>query len=154
MAEKKTVSVKPAAKAVAEKAVEVKKEVVAEVKEAAKEVKAPVKKEAAKKETVKKAPAAKKAPAKKEAAKKETVKKAPAAKKETAKKAAKAAVVTLEYKGNAYTEASLVQSAKDVWVYDLGKDLKDFKSVELYVKPEENTVYYVINKEVTGGFAL
>ena len=153
MAEKKTVSVKPAAKAVAEKAVEVKKEVVAEVKEAAKEVKAPVKKEAAaKKETVKKAPAAKKAPAKKEAAaKKETVKKAPAAKKETAKKAA---VVTLEYKGNAYTEASLVQSAKDVWVYDLGKDLKDFKSVELYVKPEENTVYYVINKEVTGGFAL
>ena len=130
MAEKKTVSVKPAAKAVAEKAVEVKKEVVAEVKEAAKEVKAPVKKEAAKKETVKKAPAAKK---------------------ETAKKAA---VVTLEYKGNAYTEASLVQSAKDVWVYDLGKDLKDFKSVELYVKPEENTVYYVINKEVTGGFAL
>lgn len=152
MAEKKTVSVKPAAKAVAEKAVEVKKEVVAEVKEAAKEVKAPVKKEATKKETVKKAPAAKKAPAKKEAAaKKETVKKAPAAKKETAKKAA---VVTLEYKGNAYTEASLVQSAKDVWVYDLGKDLKDFKSVELYVKPEENTVYYVINKEVTGGFAL
>ena len=151
MAEKKTVSVKPAAKAVAEKAVEVKKEVVAEVKEAAKEVKAPVKKEVAKKETVKKAPAAKKAPAKKEVAKKETVKKAPAAKKETAKKAA---VVTLEYKGNAYTEASLVQSAKDVWVYDLGKDLKDFKSVELYVKPEENTVYYVINKEVTGGFAL
>ena len=155
MAEKKTVSVKPAAKAVAEKAVEVKQEVVAEVKEAAKEVKAPVKKEAAKKETVKKTPAVKKAPAKKEvAAKKETVKKAPAAKKETAKKAAKAAVVTLEYKGNAYTEASLVQSAKDVWVYDLGKDLKDFKSVELYVKPEENTVYYVINKEVTGGFAL
>ena len=151
MAEKKTVSVKPAAKAVAEKAVEVKKEVVAEVKEAAKEVKATVKKEAEKKETVKKAPAAKKAPAKKEVAKKETVKKAPAAKKETAKKAA---VVTLEYKGNAYTEASLVQSAKDVWVYDLGKDLKDFKSVELYVKPEENTVYYVINKEVTGGFAL
>lgn len=145
MAEKKTVSVKPAAKAVAEKAVEVKKEVVAEVKEAAKEVKAPAKK----------AVAEKKAPAKKVAAeKKETVKKAPAAKKETVKKVAKAAVVTLEYKGNAYTEASLVQSAKDVWVYDLGKDLKDFKSVELYVKPEENTVYYVINKEVTGGFAL
>ncbi len=156
MAEKKTVSVKPAAKAVAatkaatEKAVEVKKEVVAEVKEAAKEVKAPAKKATAeKKEAVKKAPA-KKATAEK----KETVKKAPAAKKETVKKVAKAAVVTLEYKGNAYTEASLVQSAKDVWVYDLGKDLKDFKSVELYVKPEENTVYYVINKEVTGGFAL
>ncbi len=149
MAEKKTVAVKPAAKAVAatkdvaEKAVEVKKEVVAEVKEAAKEVKASAKKAVEKK-----------APAKKAVAeKKETVKKAPAVKKETVKKVAKS-VVTLEYKGNAYTEESLIQSAKDVWVYDLGKDLKDFKTVELYVKPEENTVYYVINKEVTGGFAL
>lgn len=149
MAEKKTVTVKPVAKAVAATksvadTVEVK---AAEVKavEKKEEVKAaPVKAE--KKETVKKE-VAKKPAAKKAAVKKETVKKEPA------KKAAKA-FVTLEYKGNSYTEESLIQSAKDVWVYDLGKDLKDFKTVELYVKPEENTVYYVINKEITGGFAL
>lgn len=158
MAEKKTVTVKPAAKAVAatkpvsDTVAEVKAEAVkpAEVKDEVKAApvkKAVEKKETAKKETVKK-PAAKKA-----VEKKETVKKEPVEKKETVKKAAKASV-TLEYRGNSYTEESLVQSAKDVWVYDLGKDLKDFKSVELYVKPEENTVYYVINKEVTGGFGL
>ena len=151
MTEKKTVTVKPAAKAVAatktaaDKAVEAKKETVAPVKK--EEVKAAPAKKAAevKKEAVKKAPA------KKTAEKK--VEKKPVAKKETVKKVAKS-VVTLEYRGNSYTEESLVQSAKDVWVYDLGKDLKDFKSVELYVKPEENTVYYVVNKEVKGGFAL
>lgn len=152
MTEKKTVTVKPAAKAVAatktaaDKAVEAKKETVEAVKVA------PVKKE-----EVKAAPAKKAAEVKKEAVKKapaeKKVEKKPVAKKETVKKVAKS-VVTLEYRGNSYTEESLVQSAKDVWVYDLGKDLKDFKSVELYVKPEENTVYYVVNKEVKGGFAL
>ena len=152
MTEKKTVTVKPAAKAVAatktaaDKAVEVKKETVEAVKAA------PVKKE-----EVKAAPAKKAAEVKKEAVKKapakKTAEKKPVAKKETVKKVAKS-VVTLEYRGNSYTEESLVQSAKDVWVYDLGKDLKDFKTVELYVKPEENTVYYVVNKEVKGGFAL
>lgn len=152
MTEKKTVTVKPAAKAVAatktaaDKAVEAKKETVEAVKVA------PVKKE-----EVKAAPAKKAAEVKKEAVKKapakKTAEKKPVAKKETVKKVAKS-VVTLEYRGNSYTEESLVQSAKDVWVYDLGKDLKDFKSVELYVKPEENTVYYVVNKEVKGGFAL
>lgn len=147
MTEKKTVTVKPAAKAVADKAVEVKKEAAVEAKkEAAVEVKAAPAKKAAAKEEVKKE-AVKKAPVKK------TVAKKPAAKKETVKKVAKT-TVTLEYKGNSYTEESLIQSAKDVWVYDLGKDLKDFKTVELYVKPEENTVYYVINKEVRGGFSL
>ena len=28
------------------------------------------------------------------------------------------------------------------------------KTVELYVKPEESSVYYVINGDVTGSFAI
>lgn len=44
--------------------------------------------------------------------------------------------------------------AKDVWKYDLGKNEADFKDVELYVKPEESSVYYVINGDVTGSFAI
>ena len=132
MAEKKIAADKKAEEAV--------KEVKAEVKSAAEKTGAAVKETA--KKAVKTAEKAVK-----------TAAKATKAKKETVKKVAKS-VVTLEYRGNSYTEESLVQSAKDVWVYDLGKDLKDFKSVELYVKPEENTVYYVVNKEVKGGFAL
>lgn len=44
--------------------------------------------------------------------------------------------------------------AKDVWQYDLGKKAADLKSVDLYVKPEENKVYYVMNGDVTGDFDI
>ena len=141
MAETKKVTVKPAAKAVA------KKEEVKETKvEAAKEVKAaPAKKVAEKKETVKKE-VAKKAPAKKETVKKET--------KAATKKAEVKADVQIQFSGKAYTTDELVKIAKDVWKYDLGKKEADFKTVELYVKPEESLTYYVINGEVSGSFAI
>ena len=143
MAETKKVTVKPAAKAVA------KKEEVKETKvEAAKEVKAaPAKKVAEKKETVKKE-VAKKALAKKETVKKETTKKA------ATKKAEVKADVQIQFSGKAYTTDELVKIAKDVWKYDLGKKEADFKTVELYVKPEESLTYYVINGEVSGSFAI
>ena len=143
MAETKKVTVKPAAKAVA------KKEEVKETKvEAAKEVKAaPAKKVAEKKETLKKE-VAKKAPAKKETVKKETTKKA------ATKKAEVKADVQIQFSGKAYTTDELVKIAKDVWKYDLGKKEADFKTVELYVKPEESLTYYVINGEVSGSFAI
>lgn len=141
-----------------EKPVEINKEI--EKKE---EVKPVAKKETVKKTTVKKTAAAKKEPAKRTrtaAAKKETAKKTAAAKKEpvakrpyTTRRPSKVEV-TLELAGNSHTQDSLVQSAKDVWVYDLGRDVKDFKTLELYIKPEDNAVYYVVNGEVTGSFAL
>ena len=33
-------------------------------------------------------------------------------------------------------------------------EVKDIQSIELYVKPEENTAYYVINGDVTGSFFI
>lgn len=131
----------------------------AAVKEPA-EKKAPVKKEAVKKETVKKAPV-KKAPAKKTAEKPAAEKTAaakPAVKKAPVKKAAANTemkeVVTVQFAGKSYSTEDLVKIARDVWKYDLGKDEADFKDVELYVKPEESSVYYVINGDVTGSFAI
>lgn len=141
----------------------------AEVKKAAVEVKEAVKApaaEPAKKETVKKEAPAKKAAEKKAPAKKAAAeKKAPAAKKETvkkttvkkaapAKKEAVKATVNLQFAGKSYTDADLIKIAKDVWKYDLGNKVSDFKSVELYVKPEESRAYYVINGETTGSFAI
>lgn len=147
---KKTAVVKPVAKAVVAKETEVKEEVKVEapvVKEEAKVAEA--KKETAKKPTAKKATTKKatekKAPAKKEAAEK---KEAPAAKK-TAKE-----IVHVQFAGKSYTTEDLVQSAKDVWKYDLNQKPADFKTVELYVKPEENLAYYVINGDVTGSFFI
>ncbi len=143
MAEEKKATAKVIAKKTPVKAAKV-EEVKAEVKAAAKETvkKAPAKKAAApKKETVKKAAksaAEKKAPAKKAATKKAAVKEA----------------VNFQFSGKSYTPEDLLKICKDVWKYDLNGKEEDFKSVELYVKPEENTTYYVINGDITGSFFI
>ncbi len=132
-AEKKAVAVKaeekkavPAVKAEEKKAVPAVK---AEEKKAVPAVKAEKKAPAAKAE--KKAPAAK------------AEKKAPAVKAE--KKAPVAAEVVLQWNGNDYTYDRLLQSAKDVWQYDQGKNVADFKKAVIYVKPEEGKAYVVVN---------
>lgn len=146
MAEVKKATAKVVAKVPAEeKKVEVK----------AAEVKTPEVKAEVKKEAVKKTPAAKKAPAKKapaakkETVKKETVKKAPAAKKPVVKEE-----VNFQFSGKSYTSEDLIRITRDVWKYDLNGKEEDVKSIELYVKPEENTAYYVINGDVTGSFFI
>ena len=152
---KKTVNVTAAAKAVAAKAADTKTEdikttpaaSVAEVKK--EEPKKTTKKATAKKTTTKKAPAKKAA-----AAKKTTTKTTTKAAKTPAKKAAVKETLHVQFAGKSYTTDELVKIAKDVWKYDLKQKAGDFKSVELYVKPEENAVYYVINGDVTGKFDI
>ena len=129
MAEKKTATAKPVAKAAVAKVEEKKVEAT------------PVKAEApAKKEVAKKA-----APAKKEVAKKE----APA-KKEAAKKEA----IYVQFAGKSYSNEELLKIAKDVWVYDMGQKAADMKSVEIYVKPEESMAYFVVNGTENGSFMI
>ena len=132
--EEKKVVKKAEKKAVAVKAEEKKAvpAVKAEEKKAVPAAKAEKKASAAKAE--KKAPAAK------------AEKKAPAAKAEKKAPAAKAAAeVVLQWNGNDYTYDRLLQSAKDVWQYDQGKNVADFKKAVIYVKPEEGKAYVVVN---------
>ena len=132
-ATRKAVAKKPAAeKAVAEKAVAEKK---APAKKAEKAEKAVVEKKAAKK--AEKAVAEKKAPTKR-AAKKVDVK----------------SNVFVQFAGKSFSQDELVKIAQDVWQYDMNMKAEDFKSVEIYVKPEENTAYFVVNGEFPGSFVL
>lgn len=150
MAEKKTATAKPVAKAAAK--VEEKKVEAATVK-----VEAPAKKEVAKKAPAKKAAPAKKEAVKKEApAKKEAAKKAaPAEKKAPAKKAAaKKEAIYVQFAGKSYSNDELLKIAKDVWVYDMGQKAADMKSVEIYVKPEESMAYFVVNGTENGSFMI
>lgn len=146
---------------------EVKKATAKVVAKAAPAVKAaaPVKEVEAKKAEVKKAaPAAKaekKAPAKKAPAKKAEVKKAaaPAAKtaekKAPVKKAAKVEeTVNFQFSGKSYTPDDLMKIFRDVWKYDMNGREEDIRNVELYVKPEENTTYFVVNGSITGSFFI
>lgn len=95
-----------------------------------------------------------KVPAVKDEVKKETPAKKAPAKKAPAKKAETKAVVHLQFDGKSYTNDDLIKIAKDVWKYDLGNKPADFKTVDLYVKPEESRAYYVINGEITGSFGI
>lgn len=89
----------------------------------------------------------------------DTTKKKAAAKKTTGRKTAGKKVdlkssVCIQFSGKSYSEEDLVKMAKDVWKFDLKQKLGDLTSVELYVKPEENTVYYVMNKDFAGSFYI
>ena len=125
---------------------------VVEVKEAVEEVKAEVKAEVVEAETTEaveevveeKKETAKKAPAKKTAAKKTTTKKA--AKAEEVKVNA---AITLEFGEYTAVMADVEARVKAQFVADGNKEA-DIKSLNIYVKPFENSAYYVINEDITG----
>lgn len=82
------------------------------------------------------APKAEKAPAKKPAARKAPVKKAAAP---------EAAVVTLtvQYMGKEMTQQAMVEAVK-------AQVNVEINTLDLYAKPEEAAVYYVVNGDITG----
>lgn len=62
--------------------------------------------------------------------------------------------MNVQFGGKSYTTDDLVKIAKDVWKYDLKQKAADFRSVELYVKPEDGMAYYVINGKEAGSFYI
>ncbi len=89
------------------------------------------------------APAAeKKAPAKKTAAK------------STAKKTAVKENVVVQFAGKEMSTADIMKQVKAYWTKELKKKVSDMKSIDLYVKPEENRAYFVVNGDVTGSVEL
>ena len=76
--------------------------------------------------------------------------------KEVVKKAKKAATkkdikttLFVEYYGKQVEDKELIASVKKAWT-KAGNKISDIKSMELYVKPEDAAVYYVINKTESG----
>lgn len=87
----------------------------------------------------------------KEEAKKAPAKKEPA-KKATPVKAAKAEIKTalyVQFAGNEVTEADIIDKVKAAYVAEGHKE-SAIKEINLYVKPEEYAVYYVINDKAIG----
>lgn len=92
----------------------------------------------------------------KPAAKKVSEKK-PAAKKTTAKKAAEKKEVNTEvyvqFAGKELCTKDAVEKVKAAWT-EAGNKEEDLKDIKLYIKPEDNGVYYVINDDVKGFLGL
>lgn len=59
----------------------------------------------------------------------------------------------IQYNGLQLEDKTIINNIKDFWSKQ-GNKIKDIKSLVLYVKPEENTVYYVINDETNGSMPL
>lgn len=123
----KTSTTEKAAANITEEKQEVKTEVKAETK--------PEVKEETKASVEKKAPA-KKAPAKKTTAKKDIKVKA-----------------VVEYYGKQVEEKDMIAAVKKAWTKS-GRKIADIKTIDLYIKPEEGAVYYVINGIDTGAVAF
>lgn len=119
------------------------------------EVKAPA---AAKAETVeevkaetKKAPAKAETKTKKTTAKKEASAKAPAEKPKAAAGSKKAKEsIYIQYAGKELEISEIMEKAKDAYEGD-PKSVKEFT---VYVKPEENMAYFVVNGDETGSVSL
>lgn len=98
-----------------------------------------------------------------------TVKEA-ARKAETAKTEAKKAVATaaakapakrgmketvyLQFLGKEINKDDVMKKVKEVWTKQMKHKVGDMHTVALYLKPEENMAYFVINGDVTGSVTL
>ena len=94
------------------------------------------------KETAKAAPA-------KEAAPKAEAKKPV---RRTKKAAAATAEVYFQYLGKEFASKDLVSDVKKAWIEMTGKKEEDIQDIKVYVKPEENKAYYVVNGEAEGHY--
>lgn len=55
----------------------------------------------------------------------------------------------VEYAGKQVEDKELISNVKALWVAE-GNKVKDIKTLNIYVKPEENAAYYVINETFSG----
>ena len=61
--------------------------------------------------------------------------------------------MVLQFNGKEFDLSAVEANVKKDWK-DAGKKLSDIVDLDIYVKPEEATVYYVVNKQVEGKVAL
>lgn len=60
--------------------------------------------------------------------------------------------IELQYADKSISSEDLIERAKAAYEADYG--VKGAKNLELYVKPEENKAYYVVNNKMTGSIDL
>ena len=59
----------------------------------------------------------------------------------------------VEFQEKQLSQGSIVTMAKKIWS-DAGNKASELKNLQVYIKTDENTAYYVFNDDVTGSFSL
>ena len=64
--------------------------------------------------------------------------------------------LNVQFGGNTVESKEIIAAGKKVWVDEgnQNRKVKDLLKLDLYVKPEENAVYYVFNDDESGSFPL
>ena len=57
--------------------------------------------------------------------------------------------IYIEFSGKQFDEKSLITAVKKEWS-DSGNKVGDIKTLQMYIKPEDQAVYYVINETNQG----
>ena len=76
-----------------------------------------------------------------------------AAAKAPAKKGMKETVY-LQYAGKEIDKDLIVKQVKEVWTKQMKRKVGEIQTLTVYLKPEDNMAYYVINEDVTGSLEL
>ncbi|MBQ7583497.1 MAG: hypothetical protein IJT24_02700 [Lachnospiraceae bacterium] len=61
--------------------------------------------------------------------------------------------LTIQFAGKDSKESDLIARAKDAFK-EAGNKASDIKKVELYVQPENDVVYFVVNDDFKGEFQI
>ena len=61
--------------------------------------------------------------------------------------------MTLQFNGREFDLGAVEANVKKNWK-DAGRKLSEIADLDIYVKPEEAAVYYVVNKEIEGKVEL
>jgi hypothetical protein len=61
--------------------------------------------------------------------------------------------IFVEYCGKQTEDKAMIAAVKKAWT-DGGNKVGDIKTMQLYIKPEEDAVYYVINESTSGKVTL
>lgn len=108
-----------------------------------------VKKEAEKKPVEKKTSTAKKTAAPKKTAQKKTT----VSTTNTTKKTVEVTpTYILQYSGKEVVTNDILTNVKNIWIEKFQGKLEEIKSIEIYIKPEENRAYFVVNGLSNGDY--
>ncbi|MCI9546038.1 MAG: hypothetical protein HFH60_05030 [Lachnospiraceae bacterium] len=62
--------------------------------------------------------------------------------------------VYIQYGDKEVDIQDVLDKIKEQWTKDLENEADDLKELKVYIKPEDNAAYYVINGDITGSFGL
>lgn len=60
----------------------------------------------------------------------------------------------IQYADKEIAAKDVTERIQEIWTKEMENDPGDLKELQVYIKPEEDAAYFVINNEIKGSFGL